>query len=168
MIVKPRKNRSNDTKLRFAIEVFGGLSNREAAIKVGLSKNAATQAGARLASDKKVIEYLAKLKASAESKNELGDNEMANIHAGETRFDTQDAVVTIPVCGGDPKKFLESIMDNNLVDIRIRTDAAKSLMPYVYRKLGELGKKEAKEEEAKEAQERFAPRPAPRAVKVVN
>lgn len=70
----------------------------------------------------------------------------------------ESELVIIPPCHGDPKKFLEMLLDNNLVDVKSRLDAAKALMPYKYKKLGEVGKKEQKEEDAKNAASRgFSP-----------
>ena len=70
----------------------------------------------------------------------------------------ESELVIIPPCYGDPKKFLEALLDNNLVDVKSRLDAAKALMPYKYKKLGEVGKKEQKEEDAKKsASGGFAP-----------
>lgn len=65
-------------------------------------------------------------------------------------IDSEDMIIIQP-CNGDPKLFLERLMENNLVDIKTRADAAKSLMPYCYKKLGEVGKKEDKETKAKDA-----------------
>jgi phage terminase small subunit len=73
----------------------------------------------------------------------------------------ESELVIIPPCHGDPKKFLEMLLDNNLVDVKSRLDAAKALMPYKYKKLGEVGKKEQKEEDAKKASNGFAPGKSP-------
>ena len=52
---------------------------------------------------------------------------------------------------GDPKAFLIAVMGDSAIDARIRVDAAKTLMPYLYPKKGESGKKEQKEEAAARA-----------------
>lgn len=44
--------------------------------------------------------------------------------------------------------------------MKVRTDAAKALMPYIHGKVGEQGKKASKDDAAKEATGRFTP-PAP-------
>lgn len=54
--------------------------------------------------------------------------------------------------GADPKDYLIQIMQDNSVDMKLRLDAAKALMPYVYKKLGEDGKKAEKEMIAKTAE----------------
>jgi phage terminase small subunit len=44
--------------------------------------------------------------------------------------------------------FLGSVMNDDCMDIRHRLEAAKSILPYQQKKLGDLGKKEAKQAEA--------------------
>ena len=56
---------------------------------------------------------------------------------------------------GDPKVFLTELMNDPAVDVRIRADAAKSLMPFVHQKLGEGGKKEQKKDAANEVSSLF-------------
>jgi phage terminase small subunit len=66
----------------------------------------------------------------------------------------------------DPRAFLESVMNGPENDARLRIDAAKALMPYHHKRLGETGKKEqAKEDSAKVAAGRFKAGTAPRGVK---
>jgi phage terminase small subunit len=56
----------------------------------------------------------------------------------------------------DPKAFLFAVMNDERTDEKLRVDAAKSLMPFMHQKLGEGGKKEAKDEAAKKVASRFA------------
>jgi phage terminase small subunit len=51
----------------------------------------------------------------------------------------------------DPKPFLLDIMNDLNQDYRLRVDAAKALLPFTHRKLGETGKKEDKNERAGKA-----------------
>lgn len=51
----------------------------------------------------------------------------------------------------DPKVFLLALMNDLEADIKLRADAAKSLMPFMHNKLGEGGKKDLKQEAAKSA-----------------
>ena len=51
----------------------------------------------------------------------------------------------------DPKEFLLALMNDPDADVRLRSDAAKALMPFAHHKLGEGGKKEQKQAEAKKA-----------------
>ena len=49
----------------------------------------------------------------------------------------------------DPKAFLILLMNDVSQDARIRSDAAKALLPYTHQKLGEGGKKEERANAAK-------------------
>lgn len=62
----------------------------------------------------------------------------------------------------DPLEFLTAVMNDPATDMKIRTDAAKALMPFKHRKLGEGGKKEEKQDAAKKVASRFGQAPAPR------
>lgn len=75
-----------------------------------------------------------------------------------------ELVIDIP-SHEDPKAFLLALMNDNEADIKTRADAAKALMPFVHAKLGEGGKKEAKQTSAeKAAAGKFAPSAAPKLV----
>lgn len=68
------------------------------------------------------------------------------------------------VAGGykDPLAFLEAVMDNPHVDIRLRIDAAKTIMPFKHSKLGDEGKKGAKDRKAQDVGSgKFGVRTAP-------
>lgn len=66
----------------------------------------------------------------------------------------------------DPLEFLTAVMNDPATDMKIRTDAAKAMLPFKHQKLGEGGKKDAKGEAAKKAANKFAATPPPlRAVK---
>ena len=65
----------------------------------------------------------------------------------------------------DPKAFLIALMNDVTQDTRIRSDAAKALLPYVHQKLGEGGKKDQKQDAAaKVAGGKFAAAPPPKLV----
>jgi phage terminase small subunit len=64
----------------------------------------------------------------------------------------------------DPKAFLTAVMNDVETDMKVRTDAAKALMPFVHQKLGEGGKKEQKDEAAKKVASRFASASPPKLV----
>lgn len=75
------------------------------------------------------------------------------------QFIAPPPVPQIPQFNGDPIKFLEAMMDAVGLDIRLRFEAAKTLMPFKYAKLGEEGKKEKKKGASElAAQGRFATR----------
>ncbi|CAH1903708.1 conserved hypothetical protein [Candidatus Nitrotoga sp. HW29] len=62
----------------------------------------------------------------------------------------------------DPKRFLLGVMNNQSLDARLRIDAAKALLPYLYQRKSETGKKEEQQESAKKATlGRFAAFPPP-------
>lgn len=62
----------------------------------------------------------------------------------------------------DPLLFLRAVAENEEVDIRLRVDCAKALMPYVHGKIGELGKKEQRDNAAKQvASGKFSPSAPP-------
>jgi hypothetical protein len=60
--------------------------------------------------------------------------------------------------------FMRAVMNNDDLDIRIRTDAARQLLPYQARRLGETGKKEEREKKAKQAESKFAKAQPPKLV----
>ena len=62
----------------------------------------------------------------------------------------------------DPKDFLVAVMNDPATEMKTRTDAAKALMPFVHKKLGEGGKKEQELEDAEEAANMFAPMAPPK------
>lgn len=67
----------------------------------------------------------------------------------------------------DPKRFLLEVMSNQILDVRLRIDAAKALLPYLYQRKGETGKKEEQQEKAgKVSSGRFAASPPP-ALKII-
>ena len=51
----------------------------------------------------------------------------------------------------DPKQFLLRVMDDTNLEDRLRIDAAKTLMPYIYLKLGDGGIKSNKKNAANKA-----------------
>ena len=63
----------------------------------------------------------------------------------------------------DPKQFLLSVMDDTNLEDRLRIDAAKTLMPYVYLKLSDGGIKSNKKTAAdKVSTGKFRPSPPPK------
>ena len=51
----------------------------------------------------------------------------------------------------DPLAFLLALVNEPTADMRLRLNAAVTLMPYVHVKAGETGKKDAKQDAAKKA-----------------
>ena len=61
----------------------------------------------------------------------------------------------------DPKAFLLAVMNDAGSEAKTRVDAAKALMPYMHKRLGDAGKKEEQAEAAKKAGNKFAVSPPP-------
>ena len=61
--------------------------------------------------------------------------------------------------------FLRKVLRSDEASMSMRMDAAKNLLPYQARRLGETGKKEEREKKAKEAGSKFAKNQPPRLVK---
>lgn len=63
----------------------------------------------------------------------------------------------------DPIAFLEGIVSDPSIDAKLRVDAAKALLPYKHAKIGEQGKKAARQEAAESVTKggRFAATPPP-------
>ncbi|WP_212568060.1 terminase small subunit, partial [Pseudomonas aeruginosa] len=61
----------------------------------------------------------------------------------------------------DPLNFLTSLMQDETVDLRLRLEAAKALLPFKHKKKAGVGTKEQRQELAREVAGRFAPRQPP-------
>lgn len=136
-------------KKRFAEAVFAGKTNKEAAIEAGYSKATASPAGSRLVKDKDVVAYLAKLKIAAETGAPVPPDPAP-------KFDLDAAMQH-----KDPRVFLMAAMNDIELAPKLRIDAAKALMPFEHKKLGEGGKKEQKQADAQKPN-RFAPSAPPK------
>lgn len=134
-------------KKAFADAKLAGKSNKEAAIAAGYSEKTAAAAGARLVKDVNIAAYLAAAKASPGKKDKTGERAPSDVLAHN-----------------DPMAFLRSIMNDPGQEPRMRIDAAKAMLPYTHRKLGEEGKKEERQKAAESAAKggsKFAPPPPP-------
>lgn len=137
---------------KFAEALVWGKTPEEAAIHAGYEGEAIPGAAAQLIQHPEIKAFVERHKAA---KPEFKLPPLP----GQTEM-----VGAIPTSNGDPMKMLESVMDNPHVDLAKRMDAAKSLMPFKYAKLGELGKKEKQQAKAGEATgstSKFAPRNPP-------
>jgi phage terminase small subunit len=132
-------------KRAFADAVLAGFSNKEAAIRAGFSEKTASAAGSRNVKDPDVKAYL-------DQRRGTGATGGANVPKPPPQA---DEVVDIPSTT-DPMEFLTNLMNEPAADIRIRADVAKALMPFKHQKLGEGGKKDQKNEDAKKVASRFA------------
>lgn len=133
-----------DKKRRFADALMSGASNRDAAIAAGYSEKTAAQAGSRLAKDPDVLAHIERKGAIQVAKEEAKDKGVKfNIDSLSKMY-------------SDPKDFLSAVMNDVGEDVKLRVDAAKSLMPYVHAKPGEKGKKQERQEAAEKAASKFS------------
>jgi len=163
-------------KQKFAEAKARGLSNKDAAIRAGYSASSAAAQGSRLAKDPDVVAHLnrkAKAKstrkatppvkeAPVDQRQPPREPDALDEEAAIAAFDWEQATRF-----SDPKAFLKAVMNDMETEPKLRVFAAKELMPYFHRKLGDTGKKEERKDAAsKAASGRFAAAPPPlRAVK---
>lgn len=74
---------------------------------------------------------------------------------------TQQTPIDLPDTS-DPIKFLAAVMLSQEIDVKLRVDAAKAMLPFTHKKLGEGGKKEQKQEAAERTVSKFAPAAPPK------
>ncbi|MGE8338122.1 terminase small subunit [Pseudomonas laurylsulfatiphila] len=137
-----------DKKRRFADALQSGASKREAAIAAGYSEKTASQAGSKLAKDPDVIAAMGRQirqRASAQAEvkpaRKVNSAPAAESDSGGMVFAEFD----------DPRDFLVAVMNEQDAEPRLRVDAAKALMPYIHGKVADQGKKEARQDAAKQA-----------------
>jgi phage terminase small subunit len=124
-----------------------------AALAAGYSAASASAAGSRLAKDKDVLAHLQR-KAKAVS---AAPPAAAIAEPPTSSFDLSQAL-----SHRDPRAFLLAAMNDNLLEPKLRIDAAKALMPFEFAKKGEGGKKEQQADAAKKVASRFAPAAPPK------
>jgi len=139
-------------KRAFADAVLAGFSNKEAAIRAGYSEATASAAGSRLVKDKDVKARLDQARQAAPAAAQK-----IALPTGPGPSDTIDIPAT-----ADPIEFLTTVMNEPTADLRYRMDAAKAMLPFKHKKLGEGGKKEQAGEKAKGVAGRFGQAAAPR------
>lgn len=83
---------------------------------------------------------------------------------GAGRKPKEPTILQLSATYDDPARFLAAVMNDSGTDVKIRTDAAKALMPYKHPKLGEGGKKEQKQADAKKVVGGFSAMAPPKLV----
>jgi phage terminase small subunit len=146
-------------KRAFADAKLAGLSNKDAAIAAGYSPKTASAAGSRLVKDPAVEKYLADQAAAIRARAQDKPAAAAPPSASPPERPAFDLEALTHY--SDPKAFLKAVMNEPMVDMKQRVEAAKTLMPFEHQKKGEGGKKDAKDEAAKQAANKFAGTPAP-------
>jgi phage terminase small subunit len=127
-------------KRAFADAVLAGLSNKEAAIRAGFSEKTASAAGSRNVKDPDVKAYLDQRRQTPAT---AGARALPAPGPADEAFD-------IPPTS-DPVEFLTKVMNEPAAELRLRIDAAKAMLPFKHKKLGEGGKKDLKDDAAKAA-----------------
>ena len=141
-------------KRAFADAVLAGLSNKEAAIRAGFSEKTASAAGSRNVKDPHVKAYLDQRRQAPAT---AGARMPPAPGPADEAFD-------IPPTA-DPVEFLTKVMNEPAADLRLRIDAAKAMLPFKHKKLGEGGKKDIKADAAKAAGGgKFSPTAPPKLV----
>jgi phage terminase small subunit len=73
---------------------------------------------------------------------------------------TEQAIATLAAAGvTDSKVFLQRVLTGAVIPTNAQMDAARSLLPFQHKKLGETGKKEQRKEDAGKVTGRFSPAP---------
>lgn len=133
----------------FVNAVREGASNKNAAIAAGYAVDSASVAGSRLAKHPDVMAALAApsvnkiVKARPPRSADVGE---AFEEATEAGFDLAQAMRH-----SDPKDFLLAVMNDFGSEAKLRVDAAKALMPFMHQRKGDAGKKQDKQDAAKQA-----------------
>lgn len=129
-----------EQKRKFAEALMSGRNQTESAIIAGYSEASAKQRGYKLSKDGEVQAYIER------SKNKSAEiNDLPSSNQEVTRSNPS-------IENGDPIVFLQNVMNGKeTIDelTKIQIEAAKALLPYLHSKVGEVGKKESKEQKAK-------------------
>lgn len=136
----------------FVNAVREGASNKNAAIAAGYAVDSASVAGSRLAKHPDVMAALAapgvnkNVKARPPRSAPVADVGEPFEEATEAGFDLAQAMRH-----SDPKDFLLAVMNDFGSEAKLRVDAAKALMPFMHQRKGDAGKKQDKQDAAKQA-----------------
>lgn len=156
-------------KRKFALALMAGASKAGAAKKAGYSDKSARSKGSQLAKDPEVIAFIARKK---KERNEVDDvpgfgkkiPAPADLPARDVRDGSPSLTGGRPASYDDPLEYLKAVMNGVEEDDMGRRDAAKAMLPYIHTKKGEGGKKDAKNEAAKKAANKFAVQQPPKLV----
>lgn len=132
---------------KFARAIVDGATNKEAAISAGYEEKTASQQGSKLKNNSEIIVYIEKLKAEKEGRSLTPTKTQVK---PDSSGEDDNPLSYDNYAKDDPLQFLIDVM-NNSEDMFLRFNAAKAALPYVHGKVAEKGKKETKEEAAKQA-----------------
>lgn len=136
----------------FVNAVREGASNKNAAIAAGYAADSASAAGSRLAKHPDVMAALPSssvnkiVKARSTQSAQASESPEAVGEPTEAGFDLAQALRH-----NDPKDFLLAVMNDFGSEAKLRVDAAKALMPFMHQRKGDAGKKQDKQDAAKQA-----------------
>jgi len=132
MKTKPTPPKLTEKQRQFVVNKVAGCTNRDAAVAAGYAVGSASAAA-----DKLMAMPAIRAAIKAASKATPG-------------VDMKPASVpTMPRDKyADPKQFLLDVMNLDGLPIAVRADAAKQLLPYCHARIGEVGKKATKKENA--------------------
>ncbi|HBN3185451.1 terminase small subunit [Acinetobacter baumannii] len=137
---------------KFALAIVDGKTNKEAAISAGYAEKTASAAGARLAKDPEIIVYIEMLKAKKEGRSLTSDHpKVKTADTPENSGEDENPIEEFQFEGDDPLDFLIKVMNFNGNKLPLRMQAAIAALPYKHGKVAEKGKKETKQDKAKEA-----------------
>jgi len=151
-------------KRNFADVWMTGENKTRSAIKAGYSAASAKYKGHELSKNAEVLAYIERIKSLAVKEPEPEPEPVTVIEAESV------PEVMIPEslsknANDDPLEVMRKIMkDNIFTDPKLSLDAAAKLAPYVSAKIGETGKKEAKNSAAKKAANAFTSMAPPKLV----
>jgi phage terminase small subunit len=143
----------------FVAAKVAGMTHEAAAIHAGYSPNGARQAGCEMMKRTHIKSAVALGKRHAAK----GDTP-----PGEPGAPRREEVKMPRDHYADPMHFLQDVVNHKQLSMTMRTRAAEQLMPYLHARVGEKGKKEQKNDDAKKVASggKLSPSAAPG--KVVN
>ncbi len=141
-----------DKQRRFVDAKARGASNKEAAEAAGYAPSTASQAGSRLAKDLEIVAAIEALKRRPDAKGRAKPKTQSSPpeHGSGPGHEEDDGLQGLPFTN-DPKAWLLALMNAPDADAKLRVEAAKAVLPYEHGKVADQGKKDAKQEAAKQA-----------------
>jgi len=145
MVLTDKQRQFVDAKAR-------GASNKEAAEAAGCKASTASAAGSRWANDPKIASAILARRAelSVNPEKSRKRREQPSDQAPETEEAGGEFLDCLPTTE-DPLVWLLALMNEPRAKVFDRRNAAQTAVPYVHGKKGDAGKKELKEQAAKEA-----------------
>src|ERR1044071_2679497 len=155
-------------KRKYAEARMAGMSMKDAAIAAGCPEKTARQAGSRDEKDPDVIAMIARAHSAdvVETIDDHAPDQPAAMPAPvqhqpeievETVAEQEEATKAfyIPKKADDPLDFFREVMNDLMAEPKLRLDAAKALAAFTVLKPSEKGKKEMKQDAAKQTVGRF-------------